>query len=96
MDGHYFGPRILRVVERPAQGIDHVSPFWQFDAYVQCELGQLFPWIGDKRGLRAQVRVDNLFNSGFPHYANDPSGAGVQCYGHWRGRVYSFSLTATF
>ena len=96
MDGHYFGSRILPVVERLAQGRDHVSPFWQFDAYVQCELGQLFPWIGDKRGLRAQVRVDNLFNSGFPRYANDPSGAGVQCYGDWRGRVYSLSLTATF
>ena len=96
MDVHYYGPRVLPVVERPTQGSDRISPFWQFGTYVQCELRRFFPWIGEKRGLRATARVDNLFNSGFPRYANDPSGAGVQCYGDWRGRTYSLSLTATF
>ncbi len=97
MDGRYYGPRLLPVVERTAQGHDSVSPFWQCDVYLQCELAQLFPrLIGVHRGLRAQVRVDNVFNSGLPRYANDPSGAGIQCYGDWRGRIYSLSLTATF
>ena len=96
LDGHYFGSRLLPGIERDSQGSDRVSPFWQFDTSVQCELAHLFPWIGARRGLRAQVRIDNVFNSGFPHYANDPSGAGVQCYGDWRGRTYSLSLTATF
>jgi outer membrane receptor protein involved in Fe transport len=97
LEGRYFGPRTLPLVERPAQGASQVSAFWQFDTYVQCELAHLFPrLLGKQRGLRAQVRVDNLFNSGFPHYAADPSGAGVQCYGDWRGRTYSLSLTATF
>ena len=96
MDVHYYGPRVLPVVERPTQGSDRISPFWQFGTYVQCELRRFFPWIGEKRGLRATARVDNLFNSAFPRYANDPSGAGVQCYGDWRGRTYSLSLTATF
>jgi len=97
LEGRYFGPRTLPLAERPAQGSDRVSPFWQFDTYVQCELARLFPrLLGKQRGLRAQLRVDNLFNSGFPHYAADPSGAGIQCYGDWRGRTYSLSLTATF
>jgi outer membrane receptor protein involved in Fe transport len=97
LDGRYFGSRLLPLGERAAQGHDRVSAFWQFDTYVQCELARLFPkLVGARRGLRAQVRVDNLFNSGFPLYASDPSGAGVQCYGDWRGRTYSLSLTATF
>ena len=96
-EGRYFGPRTLPLAERPAQGSARVSPFWQFDTYVQCELARLFPrLLGEKRGLRAQLRIDNLFNSGFPRYAADPSGAGIQCYGDWRGRTYSLSLTATF
>ncbi|HLP02779.1 MAG TPA: TonB-dependent receptor plug domain-containing protein [Opitutaceae bacterium] len=97
LDGRYFGPRLLPLAERTAQGHDRVSAFWQFDTYLQCELARLFPkLVGERRGLRAQVRVDNVFNSGFPLYASDPSGAGVQSYGDWRGRTYSLSLTATF
>jgi hypothetical protein len=42
------------------------------------------------------VRINNLFGAHLPKYANDPSGAGVQPYGDWRGRTYSLSLTATF
>ena len=95
-DGHYYGSRILPEVERDSQGSDHVSPFYQFDTYVQCELRRLLPWVDEKSGLRIQVRIDNVFATGFPRYANDPSGAGVQCYGDWRGRTYSLSLTASF
>ena len=45
-------------------------------------------------GLRAQARVNNLFESAFPLYAN--SASGVQPYGDWRSRTYSLSLTASF
>jgi len=74
-----------------------VSPLWQFDAYTQCELTRRFPrLLGRRRGLRAQLRVDNLFNSGFPHYAAATSGTGIQCHGDWRWRSHARSLTATF
>jgi len=42
------------------------------------------------------VRVDNLLGERPPKYAEDLSGAGVQPYGDWRGRVVSTSLTITF
>jgi hypothetical protein len=96
LDGHYYGPRSLPISERTTQGSNSISPFWQYDAYVQCELRRWIPWMGEKNGLRVQVRIDNIFNADFPYYANDPSGAGVQCYGDWRGRTYSLSLTASF
>ncbi|MBK9990219.1 MAG: TonB-dependent receptor [Verrucomicrobia bacterium] len=96
LDGHYYGSRSLPLSERTAQGGANVSPFWQYDAYVQCELRRWIPWFDEKNGLRVQVRIDNIFDTSFPYYANDPSGAGVQCYGDWRGRTYSLSLTATF
>lgn len=96
LDGRHYGERPLPLYERASQGSDHVDPYTQFDGYVQCELRRLLPWLTDRQGLRVQVRVDNLFNAGFPRYADDPSGAGVQCYGDWRGRTYSLSLTASF
>ena len=94
MDGHYFHSRVLPVAEWPAQGRDRIRPFWQFDAFVQGELARWVPWMPE--GLRAQLRVNNILGFGFPKYANESSGAGVQAYGDWRGRVYSLSLTTTF
>lgn len=96
MDGHYHHSRILPVPEWPGQGSDRIRPSWQFDAYVQSEIGRWLPGAPARRGLRLQVRVNNVFGFGFPKYVNHPSGAGVQPYGDWRGRVYSLSLTATF
>jgi len=96
LDGRLYGSRFLPINERTTQGADRIAPFKQYDAYVQCELRRFLPWMNDKRGLRVQVRIDNVLNAGFPFYANDPSGAGVQCYGDWRGRTYSLSLTASF
>jgi len=96
LDGHYFFSRILPAVEWPSQGADRIDPFWQFDAYLQGDLGRWLPWKNSHCGLRGQVRVNNVFDSGFPAYANEASGAGVQPYGDWRGRTYSVSLTATF
>jgi len=96
LNGRYYGARLLPVAERAAQGGDRVAPFWQFDVYAQCELRRLFPWLVENDGLRLQLRIDNLLNAGFPRYAHDPSGAGVQGYGDWRGRTYALSLTATF
>ncbi|MGA2016885.1 MAG: carboxypeptidase regulatory-like domain-containing protein [Opitutaceae bacterium] len=96
MDGHYFHSRILPEIEWASQGSDQVDPYWQFDGYLQGDLGRWLPWKSSHYSVRAQLRVDNLFDTSPPRYANDPSGAGVQSYGDWRGRVYSLSATVTF
>lgn len=96
LDGHYFGRRILPEVEWSSQGSDGITASWQFDAYVQTDLQRWLPWQNQRHSLRGQLRVNNVFGAAFPKYANDPSGAGVQPYGDWRGRTYSLSLTATF
>ncbi|HUL53449.1 MAG TPA: hypothetical protein VLT83_08585, partial [Opitutaceae bacterium] len=62
----------------------------------QGDVGRWLPWKSSRFGLRGQLRVNNVFGAHLPRYANDPSGAGVQPYGDWRGRTYSVSLTATF
>ncbi|OHE86737.1 MAG: hypothetical protein A3G75_12045, partial [Verrucomicrobia bacterium RIFCSPLOWO2_12_FULL_64_8] len=96
LDGHYFHSRILPTQEWPSQGSDQIKPFWQFDTYVQCDLGRWLPWDRARHRLRGQLRINNLFGAGFPKYANESTGAGAQPYGDWRGRTYSLSLTATF
>jgi len=96
LDGHGFGRRILPEAEWPGQGSDHIASTLQFDAWLQADLWRWLPATDRRSGLRAQLRVNNLFGAAFPSYANDPSGAGVQPYGDWRGRTYSLSLTATF
>lgn len=93
-DGHYFHSRILPVKERLSHGRDRISPYWQFDGFAQSEVGKWIRWA--PRNLRIQARVNNVFSTAFPRYANASSGAGVQAYGDWRGRVYSLSLTSTF
>jgi len=94
LDGHYYHSRKLPVWDWPAQGHRQIRPFWQFDAYVQQDIGRWLPWLRDGRGLNAQLRVNNIFRSGFPINRLDPSG--VQPYGDWRDRTYSLSLTTTF
>jgi hypothetical protein len=94
LDGHYFHSRILPEKEWSSDGRDRIRPFTQFDAFVQGNVGRWIP--GLPNGVRAQVRVNNLFSTEYPRYANHGSGAGVQTYGDWRGRVYSLSLTTTF
>ena len=96
IDGQYFHSRILPEIEWATQGSDQVDPYWQFDTYFQSDLGRLIPWKSPKFGLRGQIRVDNVFGSRPPAYAEDESGAGVQSYTDWRGRVYSVSVTLTF
>jgi iron complex outermembrane receptor protein len=96
LDGQYFHSRVLPLLEQPAQGDDQIKPYWQFDAYAQVDLSRWMPWKGGNRGLRAQLRVNNLSGFDYPKYASDASGTGVQPYGDWRGRTYSISLTATF
>jgi len=96
VDGHYLSSRILPAIEWPGQGSDRIKPYWQFDAYAQTDLTRWLPHRSDKFRLNAQLRVNNLSGFGFPKYANDASGSGVQPYGDWRGRTYSFSLTASF
>jgi outer membrane receptor protein involved in Fe transport len=96
LDGHYYGARKLPVDEWADQGSDHIDPFWQFDGYLQSDLARWLPWKSSRFGLRVQWRVNNLFDAKPPSYFDDPSGAGVQQYGDWRGRTYSLSMTATF
>lgn len=96
LDGHYYHARVLPVTERPDQGSDRIKPYWQFDAYLQADLSRWLPWADAKRGLRAQLRVNNLSDFDYPKYASHGSGTGVQPYGDWRGRTYSLSVTATF
>jgi outer membrane receptor protein involved in Fe transport len=95
VDEQYFHSRLLPVAEQSAQGDREVRPYWQSDAYVQCDLSRWLPWRNPRYGLRAQLRVNNIFNTAYPHYVNEATGAGVQPYGDWRGRTYSLSLTAT-
>jgi hypothetical protein len=96
LDGHYFHSRTLPAVEWASQGSTRIDPFWQFDAYLHADLDRWLPGKGERFGLRAQFRVNNVLDTAFPHYANEGSGAGVQPYGDWRGRVFSLSLTASF
>jgi hypothetical protein len=96
VDGHYYHSRVIPEQEWAAQGSDQVAPYWQFDSYLQGDLGRWVPWKSPRYGLRGQLRVDNIFGAAAPKYAEDPSGAGVQSYGDWRGRIYSVSVTVTF
>jgi outer membrane receptor protein involved in Fe transport len=96
VDGHYFHSNILPSAEWASQGSDRIKPCTLFDAYVQSDLTRWLPWKNPRFGLSGQVRVNNALATAFPKYANDPSGAGVQAYGDWRGRTYSLSLTATY
>ena len=96
LDGRFFSSRVLPVDEWASQGHDRIRPAWQFDSYLESDVGRWLPWDQTRHGLRAQLRVNNVFGDRFPKYVNEASGAGVQPYGDWRGRVYSLSLTASF
>ena len=96
LDGHYFSSKVLPVEDWAGQGDTRIKPYWQFDAFLQGELGRWLPWRSSRYGLRAQLRVNNISGFDFPKYHAEGSGSGVQPYGDWRGRTYSLSLTATF
>jgi outer membrane receptor protein involved in Fe transport len=95
-DGHYFHSRLLPQQEWATQGSSTIHPYWQGDVYAGAELTRWLPWKSRRFGLRGQIRVNNVLNTPFPKWVNDPFGTGVEPYGDWRGRVYSVSLTATF
>lgn len=96
LEGQYYHRRLLPQIEWPSQGSASVAGTTQYDAYAEAELARWIPWLEGRAGLRAQLRVNNVFDAAFPAYANDPSGAGVQPYGDWRGRTYSLAVTASF
>ncbi|MFA5265850.1 MAG: TonB-dependent receptor plug domain-containing protein [Opitutaceae bacterium] len=96
LEGHYFHSRILPAMDWANQGSDHIDPFWQFDTYVEGDLGRWFLKKHSRFSLRGQLRINNVFGAPPSKYANDPSGAGVQPYGDWRGRTYFMSVTAAF
>lgn len=95
-DGHFYAARMLPIAEWRSQGSSQVDPYWQVDASLQRELPGLWLWRNRRGGLQAQLRVDNLLGARPPHYANDPTGAGVQAYRDWRRQTYSLSLRASF
>ena len=95
-DSHNYHSRILPAPERPAQGSDRIARFWQYDFFVQTNLAHWIPCLSKLDQMTAQLRINNIFDTPFPEYANDASGAGVQAYGDWRGRTISLSLTTTF
>ncbi|MDP2137983.1 MAG: TonB-dependent receptor plug domain-containing protein [Candidatus Didemnitutus sp.] len=94
VDGHYFHSRILPRSEQASQGSSQIKAYWQLDAHVHADLSRWLPGQNQRYGLRAQLRVNNVFDFDYPRNTSDPSG--VQPYGDWRGRTYSFSLTASF
>lgn len=96
IDGQYFHSRVLPQAEWASQGGRTIDPFWQYDAYIQSDLDRWLTRRFAHRGLRAQLRVNNVFGADFPDYANDAFSSGVQAYSDWRGRTYTLSLTATF
>lgn len=96
LDGHYYHSRVLPIQDWPAQGHDRIRPLWQFDPYLHTDLSRWLPWHDSSLGLRAQFRINNVFATPFPKNVYDPSGAGVQPYGDWRGRSYSASVTLIF
>ncbi|MFM1852126.1 MAG: Vitamin transporter BtuB precursor [Verrucomicrobiota bacterium] len=85
------GPR-----DEPAQGGSSIDPFWQLDLYAQTDLSRWVPGLDRLHQVTAQIRVNNVLDRSFPHYANAPSGAGVQAYADWRGRTCSVSVTVAF
>jgi hypothetical protein len=96
LDGHFYDERALPAVEWLSQGGRAIKAYWQFDLSLQKDLSRWLPWKSSRYGLEAQLRVNNLFDTAPPEYANDPSGAGVQSYGDWRGQTYALSLRASF
>ena len=96
LDGYYFHSRMLPETERIAQGTDQIDPYWQWDIYTQWELTSWLKLDPKKRRVRALLRINNVFDQAFPAYASNPTGAGVQPYGDWRGPTYSLSVTSEF
>ena len=66
VDGHYFYSRILPLKEQASQGSNQVNPYWQFDTFLQSDLGRWLPWKSTHYGVRAQLRVDNVFAAAPP------------------------------
>jgi hypothetical protein len=96
-DGHYFHSRALPVF--PDWTLQHrrqINPYWEFDTFVQSDLTRWLPWKPAHFGLHGQLRVNNVFDTRPPRYANDPSRSGFQSYGDWRRRTYAISVNASF
>jgi len=96
IDAQYFGQRELPTFQWADQGSDHIDPYCQVDAFAKTDLTRWLPWDQTRYGLSLQLRVNNVLSAGFPKYIDDPSGAGLDAYGDWRGRTYTLSVTATF
>lgn len=96
VDTHFLGSRQLPPPEQVAQGSAQIDSYCQIDAYARTDITRWLPSASDRFRLTAQVRVNNLSNFAFPKYVASTTGAGVQPYGDWRGRVLSVSLTAEF
>lgn len=96
LEGEYYHSRQLPVAEWATQHRRQVNPYWQFDAYVQADLGRLLPHWPKRLGLHGQLRIDNLLDARPPRYANDPSGSGYQSYGDWRRQTGTLTLRVSY
>ncbi|WP_404425524.1 TonB-dependent receptor plug domain-containing protein [Nibricoccus sp. IMCC34717] len=94
-DWRYYHRRMLPQQEWAAQGRSYVGSYSEWDVFAQQGLRAWFPKLA-KWNLSVQLRINNLFNHGFPAYASDPANTGVQAYGDWRGRTYTLNVTAAF
>jgi iron complex outermembrane recepter protein len=95
-DWRYYHSRVLPLQEWAAQGgRSNVGSHWEGDLFVQQGLRAWFPRTG-RWNLTVQLRLNNVFDRGFPAYGSDPANTGVQAYGDWRGRTYTLNVTAAF
>lgn len=95
-EGQYFHSQRLPRKKWIAQGARTIDPYWQADVFVQADMGHWLLPDDSRLGLTGQLRVNNVFNNGYPHDGNAIDRSGVRPYGDWRGRTYSLSLTAEF
>ena len=91
-DSRYYHSRRLPANERELQGSASIDAHWQFDLYTHVDVRRLLRWPNSRFGLRAQLRVNNVFGPDFPSYWR----TGVSPYGDVRGRTYSLSVTTVF
>ena len=96
LDGQYFYSRILPTELWADQGSNHIASFLPFGGYVKADLARWLPWTVSRFGLTGQLRVNNLFSANLPKFPDNPTGAGVEPYGDWRGQTYSLTVTATY
>jgi len=92
LDGLYNHSALIPSFNYTLQGSDRVDRYWQWDAWIQGNLSRFLPW--SKPGVRAQLRINNLFGASLPLDVADTMHR--RQYGDWRKQTYTLSLTTSF